>query len=108
MTQGIPLLVGLIEDAPNTLAATGLAGVWRLLDSRGMIPLNHLCRLLAAAGLAHRLVATLMPLAAAAARGAPGLHVSLLVLSHVRSASTCYCCDHTDVCIYLWQPVLET
>ncbi len=54
--------MGLVEEgfAENgQLTAIGVGCIWRLLELHAHTPLNHLCRLLASAGLAHRLARTL-------------------------------------------------
>ena len=53
------MLVGLIEDnVPEygKLTSIGVDCIWRLLELHGAGPLNHLCRLLANAGLPNRLM----------------------------------------------------
>ena len=73
MEQGVPAIVGLVEEAApaeaGSLAATGLACVWRLLESRvgkapgAGLPVEHLIRMAAAANLGHRLVRVMHALA---------------------------------------------
>lgn len=61
--QGLPVLVGLIEDnvaESGKLTEIGVDCIWRVLEVHGMSPLNHLCRLLANAGLPHRLMRAML------------------------------------------------
>ena len=61
--QGLPVLVGLIEDnvaESGKLTGIGVDCIWRLLEVHGTSPLNHLCRLLANAGLPHRLMRAML------------------------------------------------
>jgi len=61
--QGLPVLVGLIEDnvaESGKLTGIGVDCIWRVLEVHGMSPLNHLCRLLANAGLPHRLMRAML------------------------------------------------
>ncbi|KAL3139702.1 hypothetical protein ABBQ38_004012 [Trebouxia sp. C0009 RCD-2024] len=63
--QGLPVLVGLIEDnvtENGKLTGIGVDCIWRVLELHGTGPLNHLCRLLANAGLPHRLMRALLTL----------------------------------------------
>lgn len=63
--QGLPVLVGLIEDSVTEngkLTGIGVDCIWRVLEVHGSSPLNHLCRLLANAGLAHRLMRAMLTL----------------------------------------------
>lgn len=63
--QGLPVLVGLIEDnvtENGKLTGIGVDCIWRVLELHGTGPLNHLCRLLANAGLPHRLVRAMLTL----------------------------------------------
>lgn len=58
----MPVLAAMVEDNftdGGAMTRTGLACTWRLLELHGPAALNSLCRLLAAAGLAPRLVAAL-------------------------------------------------
>lgn len=60
--QGLPTLVGLIEDgfAENGhLTTIGVSCIWRILEMNVHGSLNHLCRLLSCAGLPHRLARAL-------------------------------------------------
>ena len=53
------MLVGLIEDnvtENGKLTGIGVDSIWRVLELHGIGPMNHLCRLLANAGLPHRLM----------------------------------------------------
>ena len=61
-SQGMPVLAAMVEDDfadGGAMTRAGLACTWRLLELHGPAALNSLCRLLAAAGLAPRLVAAL-------------------------------------------------
>ena len=61
--QGLPVLVGLIEDnvaESGKLTGIGVDCIWRVLEVHGTSPLNHLCRLLANAGLPHRLMRAML------------------------------------------------
>ena len=63
--QGLPILVGLVEDdmADNgNLTRIGVQCIWRVLEVHGAGPLNHLCRLLSNAGLPHRLMRAMLSL----------------------------------------------
>ena len=63
--QGLPVLVGLVEDniaEHGKLTSIGIDCVWRVLEIHGISPLNHLCRLLANAGLPHRLMRAMLTL----------------------------------------------
>ena len=63
--QGLPVLVGLVEDSVaenGKLTRIGVDCIWRLLEVHGTGPLNHLCRLLANAGLPHRLMCAMLAL----------------------------------------------
>lgn len=65
LLQGLSVLVGLIEDnvAENgKLTGIGVECIWRVLELHGIGPLNHLCRLLANAGLSHRLMRAMFTL----------------------------------------------
>ncbi|KAK9823005.1 hypothetical protein WJX81_005420 [Elliptochloris bilobata] len=71
--QGMPVLAAMVEDDLSdggAMTRAGLACTWRLLELHGPPALNSLCRLLAAAGLAPRLVAALGAAAAALAPAA--------------------------------------
>ncbi|KAK9810498.1 hypothetical protein WJX72_011817 [[Myrmecia] bisecta] len=60
--QGLPMLVSLVEDnaaEKSQLTQIGLSCIWRVLEVHGQTPLNQLCRLLANAGLPHRLLRAL-------------------------------------------------
>jgi hypothetical protein len=60
--QGLPTLVGLVEDSfaeNGHLTTIGVGCIWRILELHVHTSLNHLCRLLSFAGLAHRLARTL-------------------------------------------------
>jgi hypothetical protein len=51
--------VGLIEpdfEEFGPLVHIGVNSIWRLLELHGGTPINHICRLLSAHGLAHNLV----------------------------------------------------
>lgn len=57
--QGVPVVVGLVErnfKEHGPLVHVGVNCIWRLLELHGMLSLNQICRLLAAAGLASNLV----------------------------------------------------
>jgi hypothetical protein len=57
------VLVGLIEDnvaESGKLTGIGVDCIWRVLEVHGTSPLNHLCRLLANAGLPHRLMRAML------------------------------------------------
>ena len=72
--QGMPVLAAMVEDDLSdggAMTRAGLACTWRLLELHGPPALNSLCRLLAAAGLAPRLVAALGAAAAALAPAQP-------------------------------------
>ena len=61
--QGLPVLVGLIEDnvtESGRLTGIGVDCIWRVLEVHGTSPLNHLCRLVANAGLPHRLMRAML------------------------------------------------
>ena len=61
--QGLPVLVGLIEDnvaESGKLTGMGVDCIWRVLEVHGTSPLNHLCRLLANAGLPNRLMRAML------------------------------------------------
>ncbi len=61
--QGLPILVGLIEDnvaESGKLTGIGADCIWRVLEVHGTSPLNHLCRLLANAGLPNRLMRAML------------------------------------------------
>ena len=61
--QGLPVLVGLIEDnvaESGKLTGIGVDCIWRVLEVHGTSPLNHLCRLLANAGLPNRLMRAML------------------------------------------------
>lgn len=63
--QGLPVLVGLVEDnmADNgNLTQIAVQCIWRVLELHGAGPLNHLCRLLSNAGLPHRLMRAMLSL----------------------------------------------
>lgn len=63
--QGMPVLVSLVEDNMadhGNLTQIGLQCIWRVLEVHGAGPLNHLCRLLANAGLPHRLMRAMLSL----------------------------------------------
>ena len=65
MLQGLPVLAGLVEDSVTEngkLTSVGVDCVWRVLEIHGINPLNHLCRLLANAGLPHRLMRAMLTL----------------------------------------------
>jgi len=56
-------LVGLIEDnvaESGKLTGIGVDCIWRVLEVHGTSPLNHLCRLLANAGLPNRLMRAML------------------------------------------------
>ena len=62
MLQGLPVLVELVEERYVTdgqLLHVGINCIWRVLELHGPVPVNTLCRLLGAAGLALRLVRSL-------------------------------------------------
>lgn len=70
----MPVLAAMVEDDLSdggAMTRAGLACTWRLLELHGPSALNSLCRLLAAAGLAPRLVAALGAAAAALAPAQP-------------------------------------
>ena len=63
--QGLPVLVGLVEDNMqdnSSLTQIGVQCIWRVLEVHGAGPLNHLCRLLSNAGLPHRLMRAMLSL----------------------------------------------
>ena len=65
LLQGLPVLVGLVEDNMqdnSSLTQIGVQCVWRVLEVHGAGPFNHLCRLLSNAGLPHRLMRAMLSL----------------------------------------------
>jgi hypothetical protein len=60
--QGAPVLTSLIDERFSEcgfLTQMGVKCIWRILELHGTVPLNHLCRLLAADGLPYRLLRAL-------------------------------------------------
>lgn len=60
--QGIPVLVSLVDERFSEcgmLTHIGVKCIWHILELHGNVPLNHLCRLLAADGLPYRLLRAL-------------------------------------------------
>ena len=67
--QGLPVLVGLVESNfkdHGPLVHIGVNCIWRLLELHGTLSMNQICRLLAAAGIAHNLVHALKSVTAQA------------------------------------------
>lgn len=94
--QGLPLLVGLVEEGgahdDGALTAIAVPCLWRLLQAPpAALPHPQLCRVLASLGLCHRLVKALH-----------GLHSAL------QAASAVSCMSGQQRLPFLWLRCLMT